>query len=453
MMTSATLVTVDAYEAEAAGPRPLFQLPFPCGESWLLQTYRGHDDYDIDMTPTSGNSWGRPILAAYQGTVVSSGIDGTLGGRTPANPNGPMGTGGGYFVKIDHGNGWRSLYLHMLEAPMVRVGDTVSRGRQLGKVGSTGSSSGPHLHFEQQRDGAKVESWFNGIPSGITTDGYPDGEPLSPAVTRVSNNCGGPQSRTMGDYNGDGHSDLALYRRDPVNGSTWWVRSGAADAQILADHHYGGSTDIPAPGDYNGDGITDLALFRRDCTNGSTWWIKNGAAGNQILADFRYGGCNDIPAPGDYNGDGVTDLALYRRDCTNGSAWNIYSPHTNTHLRSGLKYGGCNDIPAPGDYNADGATDLALYRPDCTNGSAWNIYSPHTNTHLRSGLKYGGCNDIPAPGDYNADGATDLILYRRDCTNGSNWNIYSPHTNTQLRSGLKYGGCNDIPAASNPATT
>ncbi|MFC6018811.1 M23 family metallopeptidase, partial [Plantactinospora solaniradicis] len=201
VMTSATLVTVDAHEAEAAGPRPLFQLPFPCGESWLLQTYRGHDDYDIDMTPTSGPAAGRAVIASYGGTVASAGYD----------------SGGGNYVRIDHGDGWQTRYLHFLEPAMVSVGQRVNRGQQIGKVGSTGNSSGPHLHYEQLRDGAKVESWFNGIPSGITTDGYPDGEPLSPAVTRVSNNCGGSQSRTVGDYNADGHSDLALYRRDPVN--------------------------------------------------------------------------------------------------------------------------------------------------------------------------------------------------------------------------------------------
>ncbi|GAB3940832.1 hypothetical protein GCM10027614_25140 [Micromonospora vulcania] len=164
--------------------RGLFQLPVTCQETWRLATYEGHDDYDIDMTPTRGEAWYRPILASYGGTVIRSGIDGTLGGRTPSNPNGPPGTGGGYYVKIDHGSGWQTLYLHMVEPPMVTVGQRVTIGQQLGKVGSTGKSSGPHLHFEQQRDGAKIESWFNGVRSGITHDNS------DYSVTRKSNNCG-----------------------------------------------------------------------------------------------------------------------------------------------------------------------------------------------------------------------------------------------------------------------
>src|ERR687894_1380032 len=67
-----------ATPAAAAGPRPLFQLPFPCGESWHLATYFGHDDYDIDMTANAGVTNGRPILASAAGTVSFAGWnDGT----------------------------------------------------------------------------------------------------------------------------------------------------------------------------------------------------------------------------------------------------------------------------------------------------------------------------------------------------------------------------------------
>jgi hypothetical protein len=165
------------------GPRPLFQLPVACGEAWQLGTYPGHDDYDVDLFPTRGQAWGRPTLASFDGEVVAAGINGTLGDRTPSNPSGPRGRGGGYWVKIDHGRKWQTQYLHMLEPPMVKKGDRVSRGQQLGKVGSTGDSGAPHLHFEQRRQWQKVETWFDGSPSGITTD---DREYT---VTKKSNNC------------------------------------------------------------------------------------------------------------------------------------------------------------------------------------------------------------------------------------------------------------------------
>ncbi|MET0341845.1 MAG: M23 family metallopeptidase [Polyangiales bacterium] len=160
--------TAEGVQALQAGGRPLFQLPFACEEVWWLKTYPRHDDYDIDMTPETGAALNRPILASYAGTVVSAGWD----------------DGGGNYVRLDHGNGWNTLYLHMVAKPVVRQGDRVKQGQVLGKVGSTGDSSGPHLHYEQNLNRKKVESWFNGSPSGITDDGT-----SAPRKVR-SRNCG-----------------------------------------------------------------------------------------------------------------------------------------------------------------------------------------------------------------------------------------------------------------------
>ncbi|WP_434743936.1 M23 family metallopeptidase [Micromonospora sp. SH-82] len=152
------------------GPRPLFQMPVACGETWQLGTYPGHDDFDVDFFPTEGESWGRPVLASAAGTVTVAGINGSLGGRTPEDPDGPRGRGGGYWVKIDHGGRWETQYLHLLEPPLVSEGQRVEQGEQIGRLGSTGNSGAPHLHYEQRRGWAKVETWFDGRPSGITHD-------------------------------------------------------------------------------------------------------------------------------------------------------------------------------------------------------------------------------------------------------------------------------------------
>lgn len=180
LVTAAVLVTP---LLRPPGPRPAFQLPVACGETWRLSTYPGHDDYDIDLYPARGATWGRPVLASYRGTVAEAGVDGSLGERTPQNPRGRQGRGGGYWVKIDHGGRWETLYLHLLEPPEVAAGDVVEMGDRLGRIGSTGDSSAPHLHYEQVRAGEKVESWFDGAPSGITSD---DREY---AVTSKSVNC------------------------------------------------------------------------------------------------------------------------------------------------------------------------------------------------------------------------------------------------------------------------
>lgn len=175
---------VRAAAGPAVGPRPPFRLPVACGETWWLGTYRGHDDFDIDLMPASGQAWNRPILASYSGTVVTAGLQGSLGTSTSDHPKGAIGTGAGWHVKIDHGRGWETLYLHMVARPAVHVGQRVATGDLLGHVGSTGHSSAPHLHYEQRAGGAKVESFFGGVASGITHDDF------TYRVGRVSDNCG-----------------------------------------------------------------------------------------------------------------------------------------------------------------------------------------------------------------------------------------------------------------------
>lgn len=81
-----------------------------------------------------------PVLAADSGKVVAAGWDNT---------------GYGNMVLIDHGNGYRTRYGHMSHLYVI-IGQTVGRGSPIGQMGSTGHSTGPHLHFEIYQNGTRV---------------------------------------------------------------------------------------------------------------------------------------------------------------------------------------------------------------------------------------------------------------------------------------------------------
>ncbi len=89
-----------------------------------------------------GGIYGTPVVAAASGTVVFSNSGGWGGGY-------------GTYIMIDHGGGVSTLYAHM-SGLAVYQGATVSAGQVVGYVGSTGDSSGPHLHFEVREYGTKV---------------------------------------------------------------------------------------------------------------------------------------------------------------------------------------------------------------------------------------------------------------------------------------------------------
>jgi LysM repeat protein len=94
--------------------------------------WRGHPAIDIA-------GWlGAPVTAADSGYVVLAG--------------GGWNGGYGNYAIVDHGNGFTTMYAH-LNSIFVKPGETVSRGQQIGTMGNTGNSTGPHLHFEIRYNG------------------------------------------------------------------------------------------------------------------------------------------------------------------------------------------------------------------------------------------------------------------------------------------------------------
>ncbi len=99
---------------------------------------------------------GTPIMASGSGSILKAGWCG----------------GGGNCVKIKHNNTYSTVYAHMSKfAKGIKKGIRVSQGQIIGYVGSTGMSTGPHLHYEVIKNGKKINSQTLKLPSGKKLDG------------------------------------------------------------------------------------------------------------------------------------------------------------------------------------------------------------------------------------------------------------------------------------------
>ncbi|GAA4208341.1 hypothetical protein GCM10022252_73360 [Streptosporangium oxazolinicum] len=157
----ASLTVAAPAPANAASAAPAFQLPFPCGEKWQLNTWGHAPALDMVKEPNQVGTDGAKLIAPAAGTVVQSTFHSNAGNM----------------IQINHGGGWFTTYIH-LKTRSVSVNQRVTQGQQIGQVGATGPTSNgrPHLHYEQA---------FDANGDGRATWGVADSERVRPTFNGV----------------------------------------------------------------------------------------------------------------------------------------------------------------------------------------------------------------------------------------------------------------------------
>ncbi|BCJ75295.1 hypothetical protein CS0771_48390 [Catellatospora sp. IY07-71] len=372
------LLAVGAGPARAAGPMPFFQLPFPCGETWRMATYSGHGAYSIDMTYTGGGSSGRAIVAAAGGVVAETGY----------------GSRSGNYAIIDHGGGWRTNYYHMIEAPSVGRGQGVAQGQQIGRVGSTGNSTGPHLHYEVWRDGGTTEAYFNGVPSGMNWEG-------AAARNITSANCGRPRRDHVSDFSGDGYADVLGV--NSAGSLLYYPNNGLAlSAAVQIGHGWGTFRHVVAA-DFSGDGAADVIGADAD---GLLWYYPNNglALSARVQIGHGWGTFRHIMAA-DFSGDGYADVLG-----VNSAGNLLYYPNNGLALSAAVQIGhgwGTFRHVVAADFSGDGAADVIGVDAD---GLLW--YYPNNGFALSARVQIGhgwaSFSHVNAV-DFSGDGHADIL--------------------------------------------
>ncbi len=115
--------------------------PAQAGVSWptsgRITQYFSASHPAIDIA----NNQGASIVAAQAGRVTVAGWNSDALG---------------YYLEIDHGNGFVTGYAHLASTPAVDAGQSVGQGQYVGEVGATGQADGPHLHFSLRENGGYV---------------------------------------------------------------------------------------------------------------------------------------------------------------------------------------------------------------------------------------------------------------------------------------------------------
>lgn len=353
----ATLVLGPVLPALAA-PETDFEMPFQCNEAWTGSTRSGHSPSVNSVDFNRDNDLGAPVVASAPGRVMTA----------VKTDNGSY----GIWVQMDHGNNERTLYAH-LHTVYVDVGQRVDQGQLIGLVGSSGNSTGPHMHYEQRNSSTVTAPYFNGTRFAFGS-------------TVASRNC--VDVPLAGDWNGDGKGQVTVFRR---GSSAWFMKRDVGSPPLTA--RYGMGIDQPLAGDWDGDGTTNLGVRRA----GNAVFFLHTPAGTQR---FWFGKTSDQPIAGNWGGDARFEIGVWDPDLAE------FQLRAENGAVTKIRLGNSDDLPVTGDWDGDGITDLGVY-DQLT--AAWTLRLVD-----RSGLEwttrtgFGSPGDLPVVSDWNGDGLSDL---------------------------------------------
>ncbi len=355
-------------------------------------------------------------------------------------------------IYVRHADNSVAWYGHMKNGSLTSkvVGDSVVTGEKLGIIGSSGNSTGPHLHFEIYNSAGQLQDPYQGSCNSMNAFTWWAQQPayrvsrvntlLTQSAPPVFPTC--PQQEISNEKNSFRPGETlytAAYYRDQLVGqqtqysitrpdgttftswtanspnnysaSYWWwswvlpANAGRGSWRFKAtfdsqtyERVFGVTT--ASSFDYDRDWRADLSVYR---PSDHTWYLLRGSAG---FMSMTYGIDGDKMVPADYDGDGKTDVAMFRP--SNG-VWYIFNSASQSFTDAG--WGQLGDIPVPSDHNGDGKADLVIFRPST---GTWYV---KRSDNVLSTTVFGTAEDKPVVGDFDGDGRYDIGVFRQSDNN------------------------------------
>jgi hypothetical protein len=286
------------------------------------------------------------------------------------------------------------------------ISTLVSKGSEKWPVGTPVALRPVSGHRDGQATSCPGEACYQRLPSlRSRVDAKWDQVPLTTY-----------RSPSVGDFDGDGASEAAVFRRGT---GVWSVTDTNGSTQPWATFATKTGWSSQVVGDFNGDGRDDIANFH---TGNGTWWVSRStgsAFATTMWADFSTASGWSKQIVGDFNGDGRDDIANFHP--SNGTWWVSQSTGTGFTTKEWADFSTATGWTSQivGDFNGDGRDDIANFHP--SNGTWWLSLSTGSALNTSSWADFSTSSGwtIQIAGDFNGDGRDDIA--NRHSGNGTWW--------------------------------
>lgn len=404
-LTCAIVAGAPSDSAEAASSvRNYRDMPLACGVTTYATTY----DY------YGGNYHGKALdFPVAGGTPVLTPVRGTVHVR----PN--AGNAGNYVEVVDHttGDSHRLLHLQNNDLRKDLDGKFVAKGVMVGRVGSTGLSTGNHLHYEVRDQNGKQRTVEMG--GSILEWDRPTGDRTTTFKLR-SKNC--------------------------RSGAGRWILTNSLQPDIDKENRvrfsYGSSAYIPVSGDWDGDGVDTAGVY---APKTGRWVLTNSLTPEVDRSDrirFTFGSKIYLPVVGDWNGDGKDSPGVFSRSDGRWVLTNSLRPDVDRSDRIRFKFGNRNYLPVAGNWNGyagSGRDTVGLYNPLTGAWVLTNSMKPDRDKTNRVRFRFGGRNYLPVAGDWDGSPGDNPGLVNVSSGLWVLTNSLRPDVDTSNRVRFKYG--------------
>jgi hypothetical protein len=413
--TAANFPTKHPFQPNNAGGKDAFVAKFNAnGSALFYSTFLGG----------IGADEGRGIAIDSAGNAYVTGQSGTGFPELNGLPSSIV-TGSAFITKIEHSDATGTtipsiLYSDTFGGSSGAIGNAIaldSKGNVYvaGSAGANLQTTGIGVVFQQQPFQPANKGGIDAFAVKIEST-FPDTIGLFRPSTgqfllRNSNTTGNPDltltfgqagdKPLVGDWNGDGVSDIGVFRSGTFLLATvqtvfkapclFCVPVLTTTLTSLPQFSFGPSGGLPIAGDWNGDGIDSIGVF----SNGTFQLRNSNTAGSPDLS-FAFGQTGDLPVAGDWNGDGIDTIGVFRppintfllRNSNTGGAADISFP-----------FGIAEDLPLAGDWNGDGIDTIGVLRPSVNTFFLSNVNALDPASIFFFNFGQGG--DVPLAGDWN----------------------------------------------------